>query len=67
MFVEDAIKRIQSMPLMYVQVIDDVRRAKVQKFPYLLYYRVLQNRIELLAVLHSSRNPTLWRARVTLP
>ena len=65
-FVEDAISRIQLMPQMYVRVTEDVRRAKVSRFPYLVYYRVLPDRIELLAVLHSSRSPQLWRARVEL-
>ena len=56
--------RIQSMPRMYVIAVENVHRAKLRRFPYLLYYRVLENRIEVLAVLHSSRDPRLWRQRV---
>ena len=60
----DIVERIQSMPRMYVTVVENVHRAKLRRFPYLLYYRVLENRIEVLAVLHSSRDPRLWRQRV---
>ena len=61
---EDIVERIRSMPRMYVIVVENVHRAKLIRFPYLLYYRVLENRIEVLAVLHSSRDPRLWRQRV---
>ena len=60
----DIVERIRSMPRMYVIVVENVHRAKLIRFPYLLYYRVLENRIEVLAVLHSSRDPRLWRQRV---
>ena len=60
----DIVERIRSMPRMYVIVVENVHRAKLRRFPYLLYYRVLENRIEVLAVLHSSRDPRLWRQRV---
>jgi plasmid stabilization system protein ParE len=60
----DVVERLQAMPLMYVIVVESVHRAKLRRFPYLLYYRVLENQIEVLAVLHSSRDPRLWRQRV---
>ena len=60
----EVVERVQAMPRMYVIVVENVHRAKLIRFPYLLYYRVLENRIEVLAVLHSSRDPRLWRQRV---
>jgi plasmid stabilization system protein ParE len=61
---EEAIERIQRMPRMYAMVFRDVRRAKIRRFPYLIYYRVQQDRIEVIAVLHGSRDPRLWQQRV---
>jgi plasmid stabilization system protein ParE len=61
---EEAIVRIQEMPRMYATVFQDVRRAKIRRFPYLIYYRVQQDRIEVIAVLHGSRDPKLWQKRV---
>ena len=62
--VDETISRIQSMPQMYAVVFRNVRRAKVRTFPYLIYYRLLQERIEVLAVLHGSRDPKRWQERV---
>ncbi len=61
----EVVGRVQSMPRMYVIVIEGVHRAKLRRFPHLLYYRVLDDRIEVLGVLHSSRDPRLWRQRVS--
>ena len=55
---------IESMPEAYAMVLRTVRRAKLRRFPYLIYYRVLANQIEVLAVLHSSRDPMIWQNRI---
>ena len=62
--VESAVTRITAMPEMYVKALRDIRRAKVRKFPYLIYYRILSDPIEMIAVLHGSRDPHLWRERI---
>ena|SRR5438128_5866701 len=59
-----ALGRIELMPRMYAIVFRDTRRAKLKTFPYLIYYRVLADRIEIIAVLHGSRDPRLWQERV---
>jgi plasmid stabilization system protein ParE len=59
-----ALVRIESMPRMYAIVFRETRRAKLRTFPYLVYYRVLADRIEVIAVLHGSRDPRLWQERV---
>jgi len=61
---DEAVNRIKGMPLMYAMVFRDVRRGKLRTFPYLIYYRVLAGRIEVIAVLHGSRDPKLWQQRV---
>jgi plasmid stabilization system protein ParE len=62
--VERTITRIETMPEMYAIVLRNVRRAKLRKFPYLVYYRLFDDRIEVLGVLHGSRDPKLWRERI---
>jgi plasmid stabilization system protein ParE len=56
--------RIKTMPQMYAVVLCDARRAKLRTFPYLTYYRVHADRIEVIAVLHGSRDPKRWQERV---
>jgi toxin ParE1/3/4 len=62
---EEAIVRIQKMPAMYETVFQGVRRAKIRRFPYLIYYRAQFDRIEVVAVLHGSRDPRLWKERIS--
>jgi len=62
--VDEAVDRIEAMPQMYAVVFRDVHRGRLRRFPYLIYYRVLTDRIEVIALLHASRNPKLWQERV---
>ena len=62
--VEETVNRMKSMPRMYPAAHREVRRGKLRKFPYLIYYRVQPNKLEVLAVLHGSRDPRLWRERI---
>jgi plasmid stabilization system protein ParE len=61
--VDDFLVRIGAMPELYGVVLRDVRRGKLRRFPYLVYYRVLSDRIEVIAVLHSGRHPRVWQSR----
>ena len=60
---ESCFARIQHDPEMYGTVYRDVRAALVRRFPYVVYYRAEPERIEVLAVQHGSRDPSLWRSR----
>ena len=40
-----------------------VRRAVVSRFPYLVFYAVKAQRIDVLAVLHHARSPADWPSR----
>jgi len=61
--VSAAFDRLSERPGMYALVWEDVHTCRLHTFPYLIYYRVLTDRIEVLAVLHGSREPTTWRDR----
>jgi hypothetical protein len=41
-----------------------VRRCRVFPFPYRLFYRELSDRIQTVAVYHSSRRPGGWKNRL---
>ena len=36
---------------------------EVRQFPFVVYYRVRDDRIEVLAVMHGGRDPSAWQAR----
>ena len=48
------LKRLEQAPLLYAEVIHNVRRALLPRFPYGLFYAVRGNLIYILAVLHDA-------------
>ena len=62
--VDAVFARIAEGPELYQTVGSAVRRALVRKFPFSVSYRVLPQWIEVVAVLHQSRDPRTWRRRV---
>jgi plasmid stabilization system protein ParE len=61
--VQDVFERIAANPRMHAPVFADVRKAVVAKFPYCVYFRADQARVEVIAVFHASRDPSIWQGR----
>ncbi len=59
-----AFGRISGGPDVYQIVEATIRRAPLRKFPFSIFYRTLPQWIEVIAVLHQSRDPRTWRRRV---
>ena len=62
--IDRAFRRISERPELYPIVESTVRRALVRKFPLSVFYRILPEWIEVIAVVHQSRDPRTWRRRV---
>jgi plasmid stabilization system protein ParE len=62
--IRDALSRIGSMPELHAVVYQDIRRAVIRRFPYNIYYRVRADRVEVIAVFHGRRDPSVWQKRV---
>jgi toxin ParE1/3/4 len=60
---EQLLLRIEVFPELYGTSYREVRPAKLRRFPYVVYYRALTDHIEVLAVLHGSRDPRVWKYR----
>ena len=45
-------------PLLYQEDLPDIRRSVLHVFPQLVFYTLLQKRIEILAVIHASQDPS---------
>ncbi len=61
--VREVLARIEAMPELHGKVWEDVRAARLKRFRYIVYYIVLADRVEVLAVLHSARDPSAWQSR----
>ncbi len=62
-----AVEALVSFPELHGIVYADIRGAPIRKHPYVIYYRVSINSIEILAVLHGSRDPAILKSRATFP
>ena len=58
-----AFESIAERPNMYPTVHRSTRRVLIHRFPFGTYYRIETESIVVVAVMHGSRNPRLWKER----
>ena len=61
--VQEVFDLIGANPLSHAAVFADIRKAAVARFPYRVFYRVEAARVQVIAVLHTARDPAIWRDR----
>jgi plasmid stabilization system protein ParE len=61
--VDEVFDRIRETPELYAPEYKSVRRAGMDRFPYIVYYRLVGDTVEVIAVQHGSRSPRRWRSR----
>jgi plasmid stabilization system protein ParE len=54
---------ITEMPLACQVIYRNTRRFLIHRFPFGIYYRVEENTIVVVAIMHGSRNPLRWKGR----
>ncbi len=62
--VREALTRLGNNPSLYPEVHQNIRQAPVKRFPYGVFYRQLNDRVEVIAVFHDRRDPSIWLNRV---
>ncbi len=66
-FLDEALNTFSAIaeaPLKYPILHRDTRRTLIHRFPFGVFFRVESTAIMVLAVMHGSRNPRRWKARV---
>jgi plasmid stabilization system protein ParE len=58
-----ALEHIARYPESCAFVAPAVRRALLRRFPHAVYYRQPKLTIEVIAILHTHRNPRVWQRR----
>ncbi|HTU20972.1 MAG TPA: type II toxin-antitoxin system RelE/ParE family toxin [Gemmataceae bacterium] len=62
--VREVFARIAANPQLHATVYQDVRKAVVQKFPYVVLYKEEAGEVVVIAVFHTARDPAIWQGRV---
>lgn len=61
--VQDVLLRISGMPEIHGIVWRNVRAARLRRFTYVVYYRVHEDRLEVLGVVQGNRDAAVWQSR----
>jgi len=61
--IEESLARITKNPNQYRPIYKNVLRALVRRFPFGVYYVVLEERVSVIGVVHARKNPEHWKAR----
>ena len=61
--IDAEINLISRNPLVYPKIYKHVRRAVINRFPYAIFYIVNNKIINILALIHQSRNPKIFKKK----
>lgn len=61
--IDAAVARISEGPLRYSVIYKGLRRIRLHRFPYGLFYRVDESQLFVIACFHSNRDPKHWKER----
>lgn len=58
-----ALSLLVQTPGAFQRVHRDIRRTRLHRFPYAIYFRVFDEEVVVLAVMHGRRHPRRWQSR----
>ncbi len=58
-----ALELLRRTPEAFQRINGDIRRVRLQRFPYSIYFRILDDEVVVLAVMHGRRHPRRWQSR----
>lgn len=61
--IDRALETIRANPEATRKLHREFRRVLARRFPYAVFYAVQSDRIVVFAILHTARDPRLWRKR----
>ncbi len=57
------ILKIVENPSLWIEIENGIHRALMRRFPFIIYFRILNDRIRVLVVKHQRRHPKLGLSR----
>ena len=59
-----SLENVKQNPFSFPEIHKNVRKYAIKKFPFVIYYQVIESVIRIIAIFHTSRNPEIWNDRV---
>ena len=50
-------------PQQFAVILDDIRRTRLRRFPYSVFYVAAKDATSVIAVMHDRRDPRRWQVR----
>lgn len=63
--IKETIETLTANPEGFSVVHRQTRRALLRRFPYGIYFRIIDDQIVIVACMHGRRNPRRWQSRNT--
>ncbi len=60
---DSLLERIKLNPDIYPNIVENIRRIQMNKFPYSVFYTIENNFLIILRVFHNKRKPIKWEGR----
>ena len=60
---DECINHIKNFPEAFQKRIEDVHIVYLKTFPIGIFYKIYPSEIRIIAALHTSRNPKIWKKR----
>jgi len=57
------LEAIEAAPHSFPIAVQDIQKARVRRFPYVVYYVRLPQVITVIAIIHGRRDPRRWQER----
>ena len=61
--IDEAVERLLANPHRFPIIENDIRRCRVKRFPFCVYFRQTIGAWRILVVKHHSRDPDYWKPR----
>ena len=61
--VRGTLEAVESAPHSFPIAVRDIQKARVRRFPYVVYYVRLPEVTTVIAIIHGRRDPRVWQAR----
>lgn len=61
---QEMMKLVRQTPFLFPKVDRQRRKAVLQKFSFVIVFEVIDDRINVLAIFHTKRNPDVWKERL---
>ncbi len=58
-----AVQKLITHPLAFGLLFKDVRKIKLNTFPYIIFYQVIELNVHIYGVIHTKRKPAVYKKR----